>query len=199
VPETEAEIVELADRIVRSGFATRDEAVHEIVQVIGDGSPSPTLIVTSGQAVDRALVALDHEERLWGLTDNDKLTRAAMALEANGVLFRQNFACCRSCGFSRMPEEVEAAQQTGTHVRGFAFYHWNDLERAVDGLGLKLSFAAIGAYDHHTYATAATAIGHEVVTALTHEGLQPRWAGRHQDRVLIPLRWRRRRFTAPPL
>jgi hypothetical protein len=197
VPYAEAEIVELADRIVRSGFSTRDEAVAEIVQVMSDGSAADFQAGVE-KAVDRALVAQDHEERMWGTTDNDRLGRAAFALEANGVLFRQNFACCQSCGFSKIPAEVNDAAAAGRTVRGFVFFHWNDTERAIDGDGLSLSYAAIGSFDPDAYTASALALATEVVDALRREGLQAVWPGHLDQRITLPLRWQRRRFTAPP-
>jgi hypothetical protein len=198
VPAAEAEIVELADRIVRAGFATRDEAVGEIIEVIGHGDPTPELTQCSADAVDRALVAHDHEERMWGTTDNDRLGHAAMALEANGILFRQNFACCQNCGFAAVAAEVDAAAASGQTVRGLVFFHWNDTERAVDGHGLGLSYTAVGDIEPETYPAATLSIASELVDALRHEGLTPKWSGKLDQRVKVPMRWQRRRFTAPP-
>ena len=194
----EAEIVELADRIVRAGFATRDEAVAEIVEVIGHDDPTPELLFCALEAVDRAMVAHDHEERLWGTTDNDRLARAAMSLEANGILFRQNFACCQNCGFQAVDAEVERAVASGQPARGFVFFHWNDTERAVDGHGLALSYTAVGNLPTETMSECALAIATELVDVLGNEGLVPKWSGKLYHRVKVPMRWQRRRFTAPP-
>jgi hypothetical protein len=198
VPAAEAEIVELADRIVRAGFATRDEAVGEIIEVIGHGDPTPELTQCSADAVDRALVAHDHDERMWGTTDNDRLGHAALALEANGILFRQNFACCQNCGFAAVAGEVVKAASLGQTVRGLVFFHWNDTERAVDGHGLGLSYTAVGDIEPDAYPAAALSIASELVDALRDEGLTPKWSGKLNQRVKVPMRWQRRRFTAPP-
>jgi hypothetical protein len=198
VAAAEAEIVELADRIVRAGFATRDEAVREIIEVIGHDDPTPELTFCAADAVDRALVAHDHEERMWGTTDNDRLGRAALSLEANGILFRQNFACCQNCGFAAVDLEVEKAAAIGVQARGLVFFHWNDTERAVDGHGLGLSYTAVGDIEPEAHATASAAIASEVVDALLREGLTPKWSGKLDQRVKVPMRWQRRRFTAPP-
>ncbi len=198
MPAAEAEIVELADRIVRAGFATRDEAVGEIIEVISHGEPTPELAQCAADAVDRALVAHDHDERMWGTTDNDRLSHAAMALEANGILFRQNFACCQNCGFAAVTSEVDSATSLGQTVRGLVFFHWNDTERAVDGHGLGLSYTAFGDLIPEAHAAASLSIGSELVDALRREGLAPKWSGKLNQRVKVPMRWQRRRFTAPP-
>jgi hypothetical protein len=198
VAAAEAEIVELADRIVRAGFATRDEAVREIIEVIGHDDPTPELTFCAADAVDRAFVAHDHEERMWGTTDNDRLGRVAFSLEANGILFRQNFACCQNCGFGAVDLEVEKAQAIGVRARGLVFFHWNDTERAVDGHGLGLSYTAVGDLTPEERAAASLSIAAEVVEALTREGLNPKWSGKLDQRVKVPMRWQRRRFTAPP-
>lgn len=198
MPANEAEIVELADRIIRLGFATRDEAVREIVDVIGHNDPTDELRADATAAVDRALVAHDHEERMWGTTDNDRLDRAALELEANGVLFRQNFACCQNCGFTRMADEVRRAQDNGQVVRGFIFFHWNDTEQVIDSKLLGLSYRALPNDDLRQHEAATLAVAAEAVLAIRREGLSPRWSGLVQDRITIPMTWQRRRFTAPP-
>jgi hypothetical protein len=198
VPHAEAEIVELADRIVRAGYATRAEAISEIVAVLDPEDDSPDVEECATEAVDRAFVAQDHDERMWGTTDNDRLGRAAVSLEANGVLFRQNFACCQTCGFAQMAHQVERAAADGQRVRGFVFFHWNDTEQAIDGRGLSLSYAAVGSYPPDDYPDAAKAIAAELVEALQREGLASTWSGHLDQRVTVALRWQRRRFTAPP-
>ena len=66
-----------------------------------------------------------------------------------------------------------------------------DTDHAVDGEGLYLSY---GSVDEDRQA--AVAIGHDVVTALTHRGLHPAWNGKLAFRILLPLRWQRRRDDA---
>lgn len=199
MPAAEVEIVELADRIVRGGFATRNEAVKEIIDVLGHDDQHPDLEQVAADAVDRAMVAHDHEERMWGTTDNDRLDRAAMALEANSILFRQNFACCQNCGFEGVGAEVERAAANGQAARGLVFFHWNDTESAIDGLGLNVSYTAVGIPEGQPGQALTLCIATELVDALRREGFVPRWSGDVSQRVNVPMRWQRRRFTAPPL
>jgi hypothetical protein len=136
---------------------------------------------------------------LWDITDNDRLARAAMSLEANGIVFRENFTCCQTCGFTEIGEEVRATQALGSPIRGFVFFHWQDTESAVTGHGLHLSFGAIGSFDEATYETAACAVAHEVTDSIVREGLSASWGGSLTSRIAVEFTWQRRRFTAPPL
>jgi hypothetical protein len=73
-------------------------------------------------------------------------------------------------------------------VRGYAFYHMQDTERAVVGDGVYLAYGAIeeGPF-------AATRIAQEICDALRAEGLVVEWDGTVEKRVLVKLDWKRRR------
>jgi hypothetical protein len=83
---------------------------------------------------------------------------------------------------------MAAADEAGMTVRGYAFFHMQDTEAAVEGDGLYLSYGAVA-----DGAGAAEAIGHAVVAALEAKGLDPVWDGEWSRRIFVPMDWRRRR------
>ena len=104
---------------------------------------------------------------------------------------RQNFTCCQNCGHAEIHDEIEAASKLA-EVRGYTFYHMQDTERAAQGGGVYLAYDALsGGPD------AQNSIGHEIVAALRAAGLEPEWNGENSARILIPLEWKRRRFSSP--
>ncbi|MCW3815486.1 hypothetical protein ONA91_13585 [Micromonospora sp. DR5-3] len=115
-------------------------------------------------------------------TDSDRLAAAFRALSAAGIVARESFACCQNCGLGEIGAEVPRE----VTPRGYAFYHQQDAERAVDGSPV---FLAYGLFEQPP----SVEIGEEVAAALRAEGLTVRWNGDTGSRIQVPMVWRRRR------
>lgn len=61
------------------------------------------------------------------LVDFERLQRAFDELDAGGIVARHGCGCCGSCGIDEIRSEICAAQDDGVVVRGFVFYHAQDL------------------------------------------------------------------------
>jgi hypothetical protein len=132
-------------------------------------------------------------QRSWpSRTDCDRLDAAFAALEADGVIARQNFSCCGTCGSGEIWDEIEEAQKEGRPARGYAFFHMQDTESAVEGYGLCLNYGACEEGE-----AAAVAVGRDIVAALTAQGLQTDWDGSHAKRIGVSLDWKKRRGRWP--
>lgn len=119
-------------------------------------------------------------------TDWDKLDIAFSQLEEHGVLARQNFACCQTCGFYEIEDEIDEATFP---VKGFTFYHLQDTETAVNYSSLCLSYSSLDGQDASSIETAK-----QIVEAQQSAGLQTRWDGRVQKRIeVVGLDWKKRR------
>ncbi|EDY43366.1 DUF6891 domain-containing protein [Streptomyces sp. SPB074] len=182
--EERAELEGAVRVALHGGYRDRDDLAElaEEYFVTADRRP-----VSAGQA--RALVDRLWRERVaaqaaWhGETDPERLARAFAALEAAGVVAREDFTCCRSCGLGEIGAEAGADA-----ARGFVFFHQQNTEDAVRGGGLRLYY---GGFDDTERTTAA--IGHEVVAALTAAGLAAAWDGSPERAIEVtPLDWRRR-------
>ena len=79
----------------------------------------------------------------------------------------------------------------GTTPRGFVSCHEQDVERAVDGGGLLLSYGAFA--DDQDDRAQDAAIGQEIAAALRRHGLTTDWDGDVGARIRVPMTWRRRR------
>lgn len=138
-----------------------------------------------------AATARDAHARLattWtGETDNERLTRAFAEMEASGIIARQNLGQSMSDGEYEIDEIVDGMLARGETVRGNAFYHEQDLERALTGGHLNVAFTG-----DRTGAEAARLIGHEIVAILERNGLKPIWNGDPNRRIEIDMEWRRR-------
>lgn len=141
------------------------------------------------QLVRDAIEAHRREQATWpDVTDCDRLDHAFRRLEAAGVVARAHFTCCQNCGCHEIRDEIAAAQAGGRSVRGYAFFHLQDTERAVAGHALCLSY---GPVDQASPPAAFEAIGRLVIGALREAGLRPEWNGSAAQRISLPLRWQR--------
>ncbi|MEZ5961657.1 MAG: hypothetical protein R3C30_14730 [Hyphomonadaceae bacterium] len=174
--------------MVRGGFAPRQE-IWLVVDDICEQGEDPDMLRTYASAELELLWKEQRtEEATWsGSTDCDRLDKAFADLEDRGIICRQDFTCCGNCGVAEIGMELNEAEQRGTHVRGYAFYHQQDTEAAIGGHGVFLNYGA-----EKEGEAAALAIAREIITTLKHHGLDPQWNGSIGQRIHVPLLWRRR-------
>ncbi|GAB5348481.1 hypothetical protein TMRO357_02149 [Alteriqipengyuania sp. 357] len=128
------------------------------------------------------------EQAVWPeTTDCDRLDAAFAALETDGIVSRQNFSCCGSCGSYEIWDEMAAVKDAGGPTRGYAFYHMQDTESAADGGRLNLNYGAAEEGE-----TASLQVAAEIVAKLEEHGLETHWNGSLDQRIGISLDWKRR-------
>jgi hypothetical protein len=143
------------------------------------------LYALAWEIVPRELAAhLDAQAGWPERTDSDRLTDAFRALDLAGIVAREDFACCQSCGSTEIGDEVGDGQP----VRGYVFYHGQDAVGAARGGDLWLAY---GSFDERI---GAARIGDEIVAALRGAGLEVDWSGDENQRIVVRLRWRKRRY-----
>lgn len=181
--QTEEYILTSIRTWVWSGFYSIDEVREMTDELLEDG-------------VDRAMLrgSVDSEfgeksaaELAWPRqTDCDRLDEAFAALENVGIVALQNAGYTMSDGLSDVGEALN--ERVNSDVRGYCFYHEQDVERAVRGDGLMLAF---GELDDDP--VKKTEVGRAVVRALERAGLAPEWDGNPETRINIPtFDWKRR-------
>ncbi|OSZ70402.1 hypothetical protein CAP40_03060 [Sphingomonas sp. IBVSS2] len=176
-------------RDVASGFYDEDAILTNASDAFADDLSPDELRPLAQKLLRQALAEQRAAERLWpGETDCDRLDAAFAALEESGVIARQNFSCCGNCGATEIWDEVRAAEDAGGAARGYAFYHMQDTESAVDGGGLYLNYGACDEGED-----AALAVAREIVAELEAHGLETRWDGSWDQRIGVALDWKRRR------
>src|SRR5262245_35729714 len=111
---------------VAAGFENDKEVVANAVDSFEGGMTRPELL----SLIRPMAIALFEEHRRaeagWPeTTDCDRLDMAFADLERQGILARQNYWCCSTCGHSAAWEEVKQAQAQRP-VNGYVFYHNQD-------------------------------------------------------------------------
>jgi hypothetical protein len=197
-PSAKASLEEIRGFVVTSvkaGYETRDEIVRSAVDVLAEDMPGIDVKGVATRQVDEELAAQRRREATWTApTDCDRLDRVFARLEKSGIVARQNFSDCGTCGAAEIAEEIERLIAAGKKVRGYVFFHQQDSEGALDG-SLYLSYG----HASEESEAAQLAIAREVVAALKAGGLHVTWNGTLDMRVGIsPIEWRKRRFTPAP-
>lgn len=184
-----------AKNFLRSGVNQEDAAdliaeymIDEIEDTIDENElPSESIIeqtVTdlSHQVVIQALRECLEEEKSWiGTTDCDKLTNAFTELSQNGIVAKENFTCCQSCGSYEIWEHAVEGDY------GYVFYHQQDTERAVEGEGVYLAYGHIGMAKKPL-----SEITEQIVQTIEKHGLTVDWNGSVNTRMLVNLDWKKR-------
>ncbi len=174
-------------RLVWSGFydapEVRDIVLEEIFQ---PGEVDPAWIE---QSIDAEFARKLEVERAWPVvTDCDKLDRAFDELNDSGIIALHNAGYTQDEGIEDVTEVYHELGGEDSAVEGYCFYHGEDLERAVDGGGLMLSFGDILGGE-----IKGEEIGERIVEALHRHGLAVTWSGTLDERIELPeIEWRRR-------
>ncbi|MBO0697931.1 MAG: hypothetical protein J2P46_06035 [Zavarzinella sp.] len=174
---------------VREGF----ESAHEIVESAHDWAcghyERDDLLPQVKRFTAEALAAHRAEQVGWGpTTDCDRLDEAFAALDARGIVARQDFSCCNTCGFTEIWDEVEAAERRGP-VEGYVFYHLQCTERAIETGQLLMAYGCV-----EDDPAAFQRVGHTIVAELRRVGLDASWGGTEGHPIVVEgLVWRRRR------
>lgn len=182
--DTDKYILDTIKTCVWSGFYDADD-VHQIIDDILEEDADETML--------RSAVAPEFEQKAvaeasWpNETDCDRLDQAFAKLNGNGIIAIQNTGYTMSDGLSDVGEELH--QRGRTNVKGYCFYHGQDLERAVSGGGLMIAFG-----DLDDDKTAKTEIGSLVRDVFESHGFGTVWNGDPETRINIPnVDWKRRK------
>lgn len=175
---------------VAEGFSGEEDIVEETLECFEEEhGDDPAFAPLVQKMAIELLEAHMQEQRKWvEETDCDKLDRVFDELEKHGIVSRQNFTCCQTCGHAEIWEEVEQQKQE-SEVKGYVFYHWQDTERAVEEGMLYLAYGAVDASDD-----AAREVADSIVELIRAHGFKVDWNGSLDKRICIEdIKWRRRR------
>lgn len=181
--ETEAYIREKIADWVWSGFYNRNDTRNMLFDILEGDVDANKMRAVIDQEFAKKRVA----EKSWPkVTDCDRLDRAFVALDADGVCAVQNAGYTMSDGFTEIAEALHARGRK--NYRGYCFYHGQDLERAIHGHGLTIAFGDLDDDEART-----VAIGRVVCVALNAAGFATEWDGTAKNRIEIPrIDWKRR-------
>jgi hypothetical protein len=188
--EQSEELLGYIQRDVYAGFLSPEEIVDSAVDVLSEGEGSEKLQHEAKRITAECIQQHLTEQANWpSLTDCDRLDNAFSELESLGIISRQNFTCCGTCGTAEIRDEIGSAIDSGRPAHGYTFYHMQDTESAVEGHGLYLNYGST--IDSES---AAVAVGHQIVEVLKRHNLDTDWDGSLKNRISVSLDWKRRRI-----
>ena len=181
--ETDEYILESIRTHVWSGFYDADEVQEMIDDILEDGADEEMLRA----AVPKEFEKKAAEEASWPEeTDCDRLDNAFGTLNSLGIIALHNAGYTMSDGLSDVGDELHERGRDG--IKGYCFYHGQDLERAVNGNGLSLAFG-----DLNDNKVAKAEIGTIVREVMESNGFGVEWNGDPKTRIDLPnVNWQRR-------
>jgi hypothetical protein len=186
--ELRAEVVDFIGTQVALAADGCAAIVEATVEYLDGTAAADDVREVAWQVVDAEFAAHLAAQESWPeATDSDRLTLAFRDLDVAGIVARESFTCCNTCGHAEIADEIPRDEKR----RGYVFYHQQDAERAAYGGELWLSYGG----------REPTAIAGEVVDVLRARGLNPVWGGSPKEKIRLPMDWRRRRlgqFAAHP-
>lgn len=184
----EQDVREYATRAVAEGFDDRDTLCKNVLDAF-EGDAAVYILDAIPAMIDGAIAAHRRDQQNWPVvTDCDRLDAAFAALEDEGIVARQHFTCCGTCGVAEIGDEIDTVVARGHAVDGYAFYHMQDTESAVEGDGLYLNYGSIDDDDARS-----VEIGRRIATVIAAAGLEVDWDGSLGKRIGVRLDWKRRR------
>lgn len=176
------------------------EPDDELIRLVGEGlmhdhPGQPELLDRVRRLGPPLLDELRARESEWPIpTDNDRLDRAFVALERDGILARQNWYWSQPVAAEEMRHEVKAAGLSRT-IRGYAYFPGGDTRRAIAGEGLRITWGASlpGKIARARLERASWEIAQDIHRALWAQHLAPSWSRVVGDPITLPFTWRRRR------
>jgi hypothetical protein len=184
------ELSALIASLVRQGFETEGEILEQAFEYAADECDNPEELEPEiKQLTADLLIAHQAEQQTWeAVTDCDRLDRAFASLNAQGIVARQHFSCCNTCGHAEIWEEVEA-EETNHPVQGYVFYHFQSTENAVDAGKLYLTYGTVEENEQ-----ALARVAERCVAELRHSGLNATWGGDSYSAILVDgIVWQKRR------
>lgn len=187
-PSLDQQIREECEFKVRAGYLGDEGLVEWVLECFKGQIPKRKLLAKATSCVAEFRVAVENESKRWRkVTDCVRLDRAFDDLEMLGILARQNYWCCATCGCAAIDDEMKQRARSKRPADGYTFFDEQDTAAAVLGDGLFLNYGA--AKDD---VASQIAVGVMVANALKKAGLKPRWSGSLDERIFIAMKWQRK-------
>jgi uncharacterized protein DUF6891 len=188
-----------ARHAIRGGYEKPRAIIEGLVELIEYDPETQELVATdrTRAVAEVSEIVNDEDSRYlaevatWPLeTDCDRIAAVFADLESRGIVARENVGYTQSDLRDEMSETVVALVKAGRTVRGWAGFHSQDLERAVDGGGLYLGYAPLDTSN----AAAWIDVGTDIADSFKRIGFKVTWNGTADQRpYLESVDWKRRR------
>ena len=171
------------------GLPSEEQIVDGVTEMLEDEHKRSDLRPHVSRITAELIEEHRRDQTTWTTpTDCDKLDTAFANLEQQGIVARQNFACCQNCGHAEIGAEIENARKI-RKIKGYTFYHMQDTESASETGTLWLAYGSLSGKEDDSLT-----VGHAIAKAIRAEGLTVNWDGSLSTRIcVVKMDWKRRR------
>lgn len=170
---------------VRSGFFSLEEIKDNISEEVEDnGFEDEISEEWVNNQLDNVYTNLLEDSKQWSFpTDTDLLISAFDELaELSKIIALHYPGYTIEDGEYEVTEVERVLLDNNKKSEGYCFYHGQDLERAIQGKGLYISFQKI----NNESDTVSKQIANKIVQILEKHNLKVEWNGKADSRILIP-------------
>jgi len=134
----------------------------------------------------------DWNRNIQTITENkERLNKAFKLLRKSGLIARQSFGCCGSCGSHEIATKMEEMLDAGKPVLGYVFFNQQSADaykgdRPNGNLYISYADGSTNKYPNNT-PKSTLEIGKMLIIALTQAGLAFEWDGSEDSCVLVKL------------
>jgi hypothetical protein len=183
VNESEQYVFDAIKTWVKSGFYTLDDIYEMMEDIIEEECDEDML---QKRASEEFLKKQQSEDSWPNLTDCDRLDFIFNELNELGIIALQNTGYTMSDGFDDVGEVLETLDRN--QVKGYCFYHGQDLERALADEGLTLAFGDLNAIDDQKIV-----VGKLITEIIKKHHFEYIWDGTANKKInIFPFKWQRR-------
>ena len=175
---------------VRSGFYSLEDIQNNIIEEIEDNGfedeISEDWAYKQINAVNEELLK---ESESWGEnTQTNRLIAACDELAESKIIALHYTGYTMDDGEYEVIEVERTLNDNNEKSEGYCFYHGQDLERAVRGEGLNISFQKI----NNESDVVSKEIAKKIVAVLEKHDLKVDWNGKASSKILLPeFKWQR--------
>lgn len=183
-------VIHAIKQLVWSGFFEEERILEIIMEEMfepGEIDEALTLSQIKSEFAQKI-----RDEASWPtITDCDRLDQIFSELNQAGIIALQNAGYTQSDGMDDITQLYNEQGGIFSSIQGYCFYHGQDVERAVDGHGLFITFGDIKGTDEK-----GIEIGARIIATIERHGLIAKWSGSLSQRIEIPkINWQRRTAT----
>lgn len=185
--ETEVYIADQIRLNVWSGLSSMEDVQGLVSELLEDDANESML----RELVTEEFKTKYEAERNWPeKTDYNRLETAFTDLSEKGIIAMHNAGWDKSEAFHNC---LDAYREAGSpkDLFGICFYTSQDVESAINGLGLWIGFSSTRAEDEGSDAPRAAKL---IVEELQSAGLSVEWDGVASSRIKVLMKWQLRSF-----
>ena len=115
----------------------------------------------------------------------NKLTKAFAIMRNFGLIAKQNYLCCQSCGCFGMATLANELKDKGKEPIGYAFYHNQDKANMVKSGKFYIAYGGFDTTKYGKFGLDDKTVGEKIMKALKLLDIEAEWNGNPNTRIFV--------------